>query len=136
MTWESKYTLIPFKDHGRTFSGVDCWGLVRLVYQTELGIVLPDHAEISPSDLRRIARMIDADKDAEIWQSVDAAEIQAFDVVVMSQYGGNRNAHVGLITTKKKLIHAEIGCGVVVVSLDHLTVKERIKCYRRHKRLP
>lgn len=131
--WESKYTIAPFKDHGRDLSGLDCWGLVRLVYLQELNIVLPEFAEISPSDLRRVAHMIDGAKDSEEWSSVDRPNLEPFDVVVMSQYGGIRNAHVGLITNAGKLMHVEKGSNVLVLSLDHFTIRERVKCFRRHK---
>jgi len=131
--WESKYTIAPFKDHGRDLSGLDCWGLVRLVYLQELNIALPEFAEISPSDLRRVAYMIDGAKDSEEWSSVDRPNLKPFDVVVMSQYGGIRNAHVGLITNAGKLMHIEKGSNVLVLPLDHFTIRERVKCFRRHK---
>lgn len=131
--WESKYTIAPFRDHGRDLSGLDCWGLVRLVYAQELNITLPNFAEISPSDLRKVARMIDGAKDGEEWLSVIPPNLKPFDVVVMSQYGGIRNAHVGLITNAGKVMHIERGSNVLVLPLDHYSIRERIRCFRRNK---
>lgn len=37
-----KYLQIPYQHLGRDTSGVDCYGLVKLFYQQEFGIVLED----------------------------------------------------------------------------------------------
>lgn len=37
-----KYLFVPFSPRGNDFGGVNCWGLVRLVYRNEFGIELPD----------------------------------------------------------------------------------------------
>ena len=42
MNWVQDYVGLPYEMCGRSFEGVDCWGLVVMVYRNELGIVLPD----------------------------------------------------------------------------------------------
>jgi cell wall-associated NlpC family hydrolase len=39
---------IPYIDYGRTLSGCDCWGLVRLVRESIRGDLLPSYGSISP----------------------------------------------------------------------------------------
>jgi cell wall-associated NlpC family hydrolase len=46
----NQWLAIPYKDYGRDLSGVDCWGLVRLVWKELRGEWLPSYGLISPSD--------------------------------------------------------------------------------------
>ena len=39
----AKYVGIRYQSRGRSFDGCDCYGLVRLFYQAELGIELPEY---------------------------------------------------------------------------------------------
>ena len=39
----SKYLKIPFLHEGRSFKGIDCYGLVLLFYRLEFDIILPDY---------------------------------------------------------------------------------------------
>ena len=41
--WANKYVGLPWAWKGRTSEGVDCYGLLRLVYRDERGIALPEH---------------------------------------------------------------------------------------------
>ena len=45
-----KYIEIPFLDHGRDFTGCDCYGLVKLVLLEEFDKVLPDFFAYNDSD--------------------------------------------------------------------------------------
>jgi cell wall-associated NlpC family hydrolase len=41
-----KYINLPYKHLGRDFSGIDCWGLIYLVYKEEKGILIPNFSEL------------------------------------------------------------------------------------------
>lgn len=132
MTWSHKYVGLPFVDGGRTIAGVDCWGLVRLIYARELDIDLPSYGETSAADLIKVSRAITADKDDEQWKSVDRSDLKAFDVAVMKFSGKRSIGHVGIIVNARQVLHVEKATAAVIVPLDHWTVRERLECFRRH----
>lgn len=39
--WAASYVGLPYRDRGRARDGLDCWGLLCLVYAERCGIVLP-----------------------------------------------------------------------------------------------
>jgi hypothetical protein len=41
---------IPYRDHGRDWSGCDCWGLVRMVRHALRGDLLASYGSIDPND--------------------------------------------------------------------------------------
>jgi len=133
MDWTANYITAPFLSRGRTLNGIDCWGLVRLIYANELGITLPSYGEISANDLRNVALNISAGKDGEEWIEVKAHERHEFDICVMKFYGSSHIGHVGVVTPNKSIIHVEAGIDVCIVPPDLWTMRERVACYRRHK---
>lgn len=135
MTWLNRYVGLPFASRGRTAEGVDCWGLVRLIYTQVLGIELPSYGEISAHDLVRVSREISDGKDGEVWAEVGKDALKAFDVVVMRYHGTRRIGHVGVAVDASTMIHVEEASAAVVVPLAHFTIRERIACFRRHRLL-
>lgn len=133
MKWFDKYVGAPFLDGGRSIDGVDCWGLVRLIYERELQIDLPSYADVSARNLIEVARNIARGKDGEEWIDVIPSAVAEFDVCVLKHYGKNRVGHVGVMLNSKTLLHIEESCNAVAVPISHYTIKERVACYRRHK---
>lgn len=135
MNWVSKYVGLEFEDGGRGPELVDCWGLICLVYRDELNIELNPFADISARNLIAVAKAMNSDANAEQWEDVSREELREFDVIGLTQYGSRFVAHVGLYTGAGKVLHSEAGCNTVSVGLDHVSVRERIKCFRRHKKM-
>lgn len=131
--WSAAYVGLPWLDGGRSADGADCWGLVRLVYERELGIALPTYGEISARELIAVARAVSAGKDGEDWQAVSTGAQTAFDVCVMRLSGGSRTGHVGVLVDPGHVLHVEAACDAIIVPLTHFTVRERIACFRRHR---
>ena len=129
MIWWAKYVGIPFLDGGRDMAGLDCWGLVRLIYAQELDIDLPDYGEVSAKDLLRVARSLD--DGSERWLSVD--DPAEFDLVAMRFYDRAWVGHVGVMVDARTMIHTEDKTAVAVVPVSHFSVRCRIASYRRLK---
>lgn len=138
VSWASDYVGLPFKDRGRDRNGVDCWGLVRLVYAERLSITLPDFAEIRSRDWRAVARAIADAVDTDEWLPVIRGAEKEYDVVVMRGHSDGARVlsvrdHVGIVAPGGCLLHVEEGCDAVVPKLHSVTVKDRIAgVYRFH----
>lgn len=131
MSWSARYVGLPFVDGGRTRRGLDCWGLVRLVFAEEREIDLPSYGEISADDLRGLARAFTAGAEGAHW--LQASLPQEFDVVLMRSGQGHRGVvHVGVMAGAGRLLHVERTTDSVVVPMSHLSVAGRIVGFRRY----
>lgn len=102
MTWSNRFVGIPQVDHGRDRSGVDCWGLVWLVYREELGITLPDYCGYgSVAEHAEIAALIDGAACSPLWEP--ALKPEPFDIALFRR--GRLDTHVGLIVHPGLMLH-------------------------------
>ena len=130
--WCQKYVGLPFLDGGRTTRGIDCWGLVRLVFAEEKGIELPTYGDVSASDLRAIAEAIEAEIEKhETWLPAHPALPQPFDVVIMKRR--EKPVHIGVLVTESKMLHVEEATAAIIVDLDGRTIKQRVSKILRHR---
>lgn len=102
-----RYVGIPYLDRGRGFCGLDCYGLLCLVYRELLGIELPafDRHYVTTADRRAIAELIADNLSA--WREIPAGQEQAFDGVLMRELQYPR--HIGVVVQPGQLLHAERG---------------------------
>lgn len=126
--WE-RYVGLPFKNFGRDFDGVDCWGLVRLVLKTECNLDLPTYGEISAHDLMRVTDTIREESSCEPWIPVDREYVKAFDVALLV----GRPLHVGILVSSELLMHVEDKICTVLLPLTHPSIDRRIIGFRRHQ---
>lgn len=132
--WD-KFVQLPFKDRGRDWTGVDCWGLVRLVYQTvpAVPVTLPLWTEVSPTELRTVIRCITAGAEEPVWRPVETKDVRMLDVVLMSVQHSRMVGHVGVMINDTHCIHTERGANTCVVPLTDISIRNRIRGFRRHK---
>lgn len=116
-----KYIGIPYAEKGRDETGLDCWGLVRLVYKNELNIDLPSFsAEYDTSDNERLEELFAQYKEG--WESTDCAEVG--DVVIFRIFG--YESHIGVCVGDNNFLHVREGRDSVIESLDNAKWNRRI----------
>lgn len=132
MTWASEYI-------GR--SDMHCWGLIRKVYEDQLGIGLEVYGEIDSKELRAVAEAVlnGTSGYQETWKSVDPfpGKERAYDVVVMTGWLAVEGVphrgviHTGIVTRTGYVMHTDMGDAVVEVPLSNSRIKRRlVGCYR------
>jgi probable lipoprotein NlpC len=131
-SWIGKYSGLKFGDRGRGPTEFDCWGLVKWVYQNELGIGLPDYLtyDTVTNDVE-VGRTVEAGR-LDGW--IQASIPQAFDVVMFKIYG--KPLHVGLVATPQRFLHAPEEDYSRVEYLTDRHWKNRIEGFYRHVAIP
>lgn len=140
--WAARFIGLPFTDGGRdAFSGVDCWGLVRLVMKERAGIDLSGYSTISEADFAAVSHAIDEAKSGNEWTHVPTGEQKALDVVEMSLPARNGNRvsflplHVGLLVTNSWMLHTELATGSRLSPITDKQIAKRILGFWRHRSL-
>lgn len=142
MQWVRKYIRIPFRELGRDLTGLDCWGLIWLVYREEQGIEINTYAGV-PCDSPEVTDHMARDSALPPWQyTLSRGGEKPFDVAVMRSAIRGKNGkqivgpfHVGLVYAPGKMIHIERGCNVVSVGLSDQRIARRILSIHRHEAL-
>ena len=129
--WVDNYIQIPFQCDGRTReTGVDCYGLLRLVYSERLHIELPDYAGIfvdqSFETLKKVAKVME--EGFLTWDEVVDSP-KPFDMIILRS--GKYQWHVGLVTNKVYMLHIMSGIDSCVEEYNGLYWKKRVVGFRR-----
>ena len=114
--WSNKYISIPFKEHGRSREGVDCWGLASVIYKEEFNVDLPLLTDYSTTkDRGAIAKL--CNEESKKWVNILEGKEKPFDILIFKIL--NIPCHVGIVISKGLMIHCEYGIGT------HLTEYEK-----------
>ena len=105
--WYEGYVGIPWELGGRDRGGLDCWGLVRLVYKERLGRELPSFLD----DPNALALTVSGRAKAfrvhlPEFTRVDPGEQRLFDIATMKL--GDALWHVGVLVNRPfTILHIE-----------------------------
>lgn len=123
--WAADYLKLPFLAHGRDRAGVDCYGLVRLIFQEQRGIVLPSYTEgyDTLEETEKIVALCRGEI-ARRWSPVPLVDAAIFDVIVFRIQG--EPMHVGMVMDGSYFLHTMKGIHSVLERWQSIAWRNRI----------
>jgi len=122
------YVGIPYLSHGRTRSGVDCWGLTRLVYLEQLGIDLPTYAGAYTDAAERSEVKAAIENGRSLWTQTETPE--PGDVVLLKIT--RDPTHVGIYVGDGFMLHVRRGANTCLERLNAPFWRTRVVGYYRY----
>lgn len=104
--WVDQYIGIQFLEHGRSRDGLDCWGLVRLVYAERFGIMLPSLAEgyAAVDDAAGLADVVVQERSKSgYWEAISLDDCEIGDVALFRMSADLW--HVGIMVAAGRMLH-------------------------------
>jgi len=120
---------IPYRNKGRDLLGADCWGLLRLFYLNEIGILLPTYDDLYVDAFDKISTSAAIQDFANDWVKVDIP--QYGDGIKLRLMG--HPCHVGVYLGNAEFLHTQTGHNSCIDRLDSVKWRHRIEGYYRHK---
>lgn len=127
-----KYIKIPFKDRGRDENGVDCFGLVQMIYQDEFKIKLPSYIEMyaNEKDKKAICHAINSEKKLSGWLETTTPKFG--NLIILNLLG--RPLHLGVMLDENTFIHCMKGKGTIIENTTDISWRNRINGYLKWKK--
>ena len=129
----STYVGVPFLEHGRTMKGVDCYGLIKHVYEHALG-----KKDIPDFIYKNNTAFVFAKEFHKYIIKISEAGAKVGDLVVFSlgcvapvsvgmpQVSSNRVIHMGVYLGRGKFLHADRNAGVVQGNMNDNRFSSRL----------
>ncbi len=117
---------LPYKPRACGWDGCNCFGLVRLFYKTERGILLPA-LEGEETDAGNIAGWFGREI-ARAWEPVATAEWS--DCAVFNRGGDHR--HVGIMIDAVHMLHIEKGADACFEAARGMSRKNQFAGFYRY----
>lgn len=124
----NKYVGIPYVHKGRSTSGLDCYGLILLVYREEFGIMLCDYLYDDPAKSSPKSVMDEGMSNA-VWSPVPHEQLG--DVAVYSLMGNP--FHTTMILPRGYMLHCMCQSGVVIERTSSSWTSRRLGVFRHEQ---
>ena len=113
--WVVSYVGLPFKEGGRDRSGLDCYGLLRLVINEQFGGSVPEYEGIAyqPGEDHDLLVTL-MDERIRLWIPVARGNERPGDGILLRVMG--RPIHVGIVVTTDLMLHIEKNCDSILES--------------------
>jgi len=126
----NKYLGFPYKHQGRDVNGVDCWGLIKLVYKDFLNVDLLDTKEDYANDWAVQGKNYFIENYYKEWDKTENPIL--LDIVLFKNINGIAN-HAGLYLSQNKILHT-CKLGTIITKLNSFNLfKLTLEGFYRYK---
>jgi cell wall-associated NlpC family hydrolase len=125
--WVKNYIGIPFVSNGRTITGCDCYGLVRLVLKEVYGVTLPELSNNYENalNLRETALLFAENRPVLLAERREEPEESC--LAVITERG--RPCHLGIYAGDGRLLHTTAKTGSVAQRISSPDLTGRVEGY-------
>ncbi len=130
----NKYIGLPYRESGRSIEGVDCFGLIRLIYKEVREIELPGFEEVGYNN-----KTWHNSKGKDITDNIGSKLLRVnppyglYDGIIFYKYIGSRIAdHIGMYLGNNKFIHIEENSTSMISRLESTPYEHRIYAALRY----
>lgn len=130
--WTRDYVGLPWQRAGRARTGVDCYGLLWLVYREVLGIELASYASetMDAAERAEVSSLIASGRVISPWTAVAFGSEREFDMAVFRR--GGIESHVGIVVAAGRMLHVVEGAESYVESFAAGRWRTRLVALHRH----
>jgi cell wall-associated NlpC family hydrolase len=106
--WSAEFVGLPWRERGRDRTGVDCWGLLFLIYASR-GVEVQSYADdyVSVDERERVAAIATQAASESEWLQINPGEEREFDALLFKRAG--LATHVGIVVAPGKMLHIRNG---------------------------
>ncbi|AHX01183.1 putative tail structure protein [Nitrincola phage 1M3-16] len=130
------YIGIPWKTGGRDVrkdGGLDCWGLVRKIYEDKFNITLPPFTGITTKNsYKECSTQFELEKDKDT-DFIEVDDPRKGDIALFTIAG--HPIHVGIVLADNQFIHMDDKAGCSIENYKGMKWKSRLQGFYRHKNM-
>src|SRR5262249_24720458 len=130
--WVALYVGLPFRSLGRDRAGVDCWGLVHLIYREVLRLEVPSYSEdyVTAYDCNEIGELVGRETYCSKWKPIPFGEECVGDVILIRLNG--HPSHTGIVIGGRRFLHAREGSNSCIERYDDVRWVRRVLGFYRY----